>query len=60
MSQMAKVMVGAVTDFILTAGVAIVALKGAPDSWGWVVIGVGGSMAAAKHVRGMLLQPEKL
>lgn len=57
MNQTAKLIVGALTDFVLTTGGVIVALKGAPDTWGWVVALVVGVMASAKHVRGMMLDP---
>ena len=55
MTPLQKLIVGALTDFVLTAGTAIVALGKAPDEWGWIVLTVGGILASAKHVRGMML-----
>jgi len=54
-----KLVVGAVTDFLLTGLVAVVAVGHFPDSWGWFVAVAGAVIAAVKHVRGMLLEPEK-
>lgn len=59
MSQTQKLIVGALTDFVLTAGTAVVAIGHMPDAWGWTAACIGGLLGAAKHVRGMLLEPEK-
>lgn len=59
LSATGKLVVGAITDFILTAGTALLALKGFPDSWGWTVIAVGGLIASIKQVRGMAMDINK-
>lgn len=53
-----KVLVGAATDFVLTAGTAIMAVGHMPDQWGWLVAVIGGVVAMAKHIRAMYLVPE--
>jgi hypothetical protein len=66
MSQTGKLLVGAVTDFIITAGGVLtggaaaqgsIALPGQGVIFAAIVFGI---VAAAKHVRGMMLEPEKL
>lgn len=59
MNATGKLIVGALTDFVLTTGTALVAVGHNPDSWGWIVAVIGGIMASAKHVRGMMMDIER-
>lgn len=54
-----KIVVGAITDFLLTGITAVMAIGHFPDSWGWFVAVGGATVASVKHVRGMLLDPKE-
>lgn len=66
MTQTAKLIVGALTDFVMTAGATLTGYmmgQGGvvmPTQAMWLLSGLIGVVAAAKHTRGMMQEPSKL
>lgn len=56
--MLVKALLGATTSFILNGGAIMLALKGLPDTWQWIVIGVTGLMASAKHINAIYVDPK--
>lgn len=65
LTPFARLLLGAITDFVMTAGTAImgymVAKEGVvmPTAAMWLLAAIAGAVAAAKHVRGMALDLNK-
>lgn len=66
MTMTAKLTIGAITDFTLTATATLTGAMaangtvGLPSAAVWLLAALFGLGASAKHVRAMMLEPEKL